>query len=365
MSPLPPPRLLTTVFLLLTAGCVDPFLEPEPSDDPVTNFRLLWEGFDRHYSYFGQKELDWLAARDRFGSMVTPETSDAELFDVMSRMLLLLRDGHVNLYTPLDTFRYTGWFEDAPRSFNPEWISFFYIRGDLQPSPGFRVFSGDLGSGLGYIRIANFGGEGWVRYFDEALDLLTARGMQGLVLDIRDNPGGSDRNTRAVAGRFVQRQRLYRYFQYRNGPDHDDFTELFEDHVEPRTPHFDGPVAVLTNRRVFSAGEDFVLAMRVAGATIVGDTTGGGYGNPMGRELPNGWTYRLSRWREWTADEELLVDGEGLVPDIHVSFFGGFNPGQDPILEAAMAHLRNVIAGDESSSAAGVMRKEAGLDWVP
>jgi len=56
------------------------------------------------------------------------------------------------------------------------------------------------------------------------------------------------------------------------------------------------PIALLTNRRTFSAAESFVLAMRtLPQVTIVGDTTGGGSGNPLHRELPNGWGLSVSR----------------------------------------------------------------------
>ena len=51
--------------------------------------------------------------------------------------------------------------------------------------------------------------------------------------------------------------------------------------------------------------------------TIVGDTSGGGTGNPIFRELPNGWIYRLSTKYAVTADN-LLVDGKGISPDIAI-----------------------------------------------
>jgi hypothetical protein len=335
---------------LLSAGCVDTFLEPEPGDGPVTLFQLVWEGFDRHYSYFGQKELDWDAVRVEFGSRVTPETTEEELFGVLSDMLLLLEDGHVNLYTPTDTFRYTGWYDDRPRNYNPDWVAFFYMGNNVFTTGDGRIRFGTLGQAVGYVHVGDFGGEGWIGDFDEALlSLESSMELRGLVLDIRDNPGGTDSNIEALAGRFTDRKRLYRYYQYRNGPEHDDFTELTEDHIEPRGLPFRKPVVILTNRRVFSAAEDFILAMRTTGAMVVGDTTGGGFGNPMGRELPNGWTYRLSRWREWTPEKELLVDGEGLVPDeVVVWATGGLQPGVDPILERGRALVLEMAAARET-----------------
>jgi carboxyl-terminal processing protease len=50
-------------------------------------------------------------------------------------------------------------------------------------------------------------------------------------------------------------------------------------------------VVVLTSRSTASAVESFVMSMRVLPhTTIAGDATGGGVGDPVFRELPNGWT---------------------------------------------------------------------------
>ena len=49
--------------------------------------------------------------------------------------------------------------------------------------------------------------------------------------------------------------------------------------------------------------------------TIIGDTTGGGLGNPIRRELPNGWVFRLSTMVGATADS-YIVDGKGVPPDV-------------------------------------------------
>jgi C-terminal processing protease CtpA/Prc len=62
----------------------------------------------------------------------------------------------------------------------------------------------------------------------------------------------------------------------------------------------------------------FVMAMQVLpNVTIVGDTTGGGVGNPIFRELPNGWTYRLSTEIEADAQGRIM-EGVGVFPDVPV-----------------------------------------------
>ena len=165
--------------------------------------------------------------------------------------------------------------------------------------------------------------------------------LKGIVVDVRNNGGGSDRNSKTVASRFFDEKRLFRYVRYRNGPRHSDFTDFIPDYIEPEgKTQFTKPVILLTNRRCFSATEDFVLAMRILPqVTVVGDTTGGGAGNPVLRVLPNGWLYRLSRWIEYTSEKESF-EGIGFAPDILV----GISPadslsGKDTILETAIRML--------------------------
>jgi C-terminal processing protease CtpA/Prc len=104
-------------------------------------------------------------------------------------------------------------------------------------------------------------------------------------------------------------------------------------------------VAVLTNRRCFSATEEFVLAMKVLPhVVVVGDTTGGGIGNPLYRELPNGWVYQVPRWIEFTP-EMTIIEGVGLAPDFPVSISkADSDRGRDTILEEAIRLLGERVA---------------------
>ena len=140
-----------------------------------------------------------------------------------------------------------------------------------------------------------------------------------LIVDVRDNGGGQYKLAASIAGRFADRTRTFGYVRYRNGPGHGDFTNYIAETVSPAGPRqFTGSVYVLTNRRDFSSAEDFVLAMRVLPTvTVVGDTTGGASGGPIVRELPNGWTYQLSEWIEYTPDREMF-EGVGLAPKVVV-----------------------------------------------
>lgn len=323
---------------LAALGCADAVLPSEPDGDPVALFDQLWSEFDGYYSHFTIKDVDWTAVRDRYRPRVTPATTGRELFAVLSEMLGELRDGHVDLATPYGRYAWTAWRDDFPESFAWPRIAAQYLTGGATAGGGVRW--GRLAPDVGYLLIPTFGDRAVIDGVDAALTGLGA--PAGLVVDVRHNGGGTDNWAVAVAGRFADRARHYRTVQYRNGPAHDDFTAPRPDSLRPAGPvRYAGPVVLLTNRHVFSAAEDFVLAMRrLPQVTVVGDTTGGGAGNPIMRELSNGWVYRIPRWIV-RAPDGTTHEGVGLGPDVFVQF----DPADaavdgDPLLDSALARLR-------------------------
>ena len=319
------------------ASCTDLLLGPEPADDPLASFDSLWEQFDRHYSFFQLKQVDWDEVRTRYRPRVRDDLSERGLLSVVSDMLDELEDGHINVFTDEGTYGYSGWFSGYPRSYLPGLVT-DRVGGPLSHAPGGQLLYAEPEPGVVYVRLQTFR-DGMATDLDWILRELQP--LDGLILDIRHNGGGSDSEVRDVAGRLVSERRLYRTVRLRNGPEHDDFTEPIPSYVEPRGPaQFLGPVVLLTNRRTFSSAESFILAVRTRGdAVVVGDTTGGGSGNPMFRELPNGWRFRLPRWISYDVDGRTF-EGVGLGPDTHITF--DTDAVTDPILEEA---IRVVQAG--------------------
>jgi C-terminal processing protease CtpA/Prc len=74
--------------------------------------------------------------------------------------------------------------------------------------------------------------------------------------------------------------------------------------------------------------------------TVIGDTTGGGSANPITLTLPNGWSYRVSRWIQYTA-QKTIFEGIGLPPNIPLWISPADSAaGRDAILERAIQFLR-------------------------
>ncbi len=178
----------------------------------------------------------------------------------------------------------------------------------------------------------------------EAIDnVVTAfQDKDGMIIDIRDNGGGSDANAELIASRFADKKRLYRYVRYRSGENHTDFTEWRSSFIAPDGNSFTKPIAVLTNRGCFSSTESFLFAMKVMPQVVtVGGVTGGGSGSPIYRELPIGWTFRLSSWQEVDSDFQ-FIEGTGMTPDHLVTISEADDVANtDTILEAAIALLES------------------------
>jgi hypothetical protein len=87
--------LLFVVLALL--ACDDLFFPSDPPNTPESNFELLWADYDRYYSFFTLKKLNWdsvyLANRSRINSTTSPQ----QLFQIMSGMVQYLKDGHADI----------------------------------------------------------------------------------------------------------------------------------------------------------------------------------------------------------------------------------------------------------------------------
>ena len=103
---------------------------------------------------------------------------------------------------------------------------------------------------------------------------------------------------------------------------------------------------VLTGQQVMSSCEAFLLMMKtVPECALIGETSYGSSGNPQAYDLPNGVTVVLPSWKAMTATGEEF-EGVGIAPDIEIkTTWEDFAEG-DPLLEAALEHLRIKAAED-------------------
>ncbi len=249
------------VVLILLAGfsCTN----AQQSTDPVENFEHLWKTFDRHYGIFLPKRVDWDALYKVYRPKVTKETTNDELFDIMSSMLGHLNDNHVSLR---GNGRYycAGLLQQVKREgFSRSLVENKFIKGDFVSKMNGRFHYGKLSDKIGYFHFSGFGNQSQsAAVVDEIVEEF--KNCDGIVIDVRMNNGGSDRVGEAIIGRFADKKRLYLQTQIRNGPEHDDFTDPKFFHAEPKGPRqFTKPVIVLTNRSSVSAADNFSMGKNI------------------------------------------------------------------------------------------------------
>ena len=306
--------LMTMLLTLSFSACVD---EDEWSDDPRGNFEALWQIFDEHYCFFDYKKqefgVDWNEVHQRYAPMINNQMSTAQLFEVLTRMVGELRDGHVNISTAFDYGRNWTWHEDYPSNFS-ENVQREYLGSDYKISSSIRYRM--LDDNVGYMYYGDFTSTLGAGNLDEILSYLAP--CTGLILDIRDNTGGMLTMAETLAARFTNDKVLVGYIQHKTGAGHNDFSKMEEQWLKPsKGVRWQKPVVVLTNRSVFSAANEFVKYMKcLPGVTVVGDHTGGGAGMPLNSELPNGWLIRFSACPMY--DRNGVSTEQGIEPDYNV-----------------------------------------------
>lgn len=328
--------LLCIVIATLT-GCVD---EEEYKNTPHDNFEALWRIIDERYCFFDYKAsaygLDWDEVHTRYARQITDDLTDTQLFEILGNMLGELRDGHVNLYSAWDVSRNWTWKDDYPSNLSDTLIA-RYLGTDyrMASSLKYRI----LDDNTGYIRCASFATAAGEGNLDEVLMYLAP--CNALIIDIRDNGGGQITAAEKLAARFINTEQTVGYMQHKTGKGHSDFSALEEQRLKPSSGlRWQKRVAVLTNRAVYSAANEFVKYMRCSPkAVIVGDKTGGGAGMPYSSELPIGWSVRFSACPMYDRNKESTEFG--IEPDYKVSLsMTDLARGEDTIIEQARRILR-------------------------
>lgn len=334
-------RILVPLLCLpLFAACVT---EDFPANTRTGNFEAMWKILDEHYCFFDYKNkeygLDWGEVHDRYAGMLSPSMTHSQLFDVLARMSYELRDGHVNLYASHDVARYGRWFDDYPANYSDSLERIYLGRAEDYMLAGglkYRI----LDDNVAYVRCATFEAD----FGDGSLhELVRQLGLcDGLILDVRSNGGGMLTAARSLASLFVNEETVVGYMCHKSGPGHDDFSTPQAVRVSPaKGLRWQKPVAVLVNRRTYSAANSFVSYLKGRpGVTIVGDRTGGGSGMPFTSELPNGWILRFSACPMF--DSQMRQTEMGIEPDIKVDISAAdVRDGKDTIIETARRLLRS------------------------
>ncbi len=200
------------------------------------------------------------------------------------------------------------------------------------PVVEYELLEGDIA----YIRLLEFNQLATDRVL-EAMAVLLAQNPQGLILDLRNNPGGFLNQSVAIADVFMPEGVV---LLERNNQGLD---QTF------RADTGDGgekiPLVVLVNEGSASASEIVAGALQDNGrATIIGQTTFGKGSVQNVFQLSNGGELRVTIAR-WYTPNNVSISENGITPDIEVEmdFTVEFGSAEDVQLQRALEFLQEAL----------------------
>ena len=342
----------------LPESCEAPIVVSE-TNSPIETFEYFWHSFNDYYAFFAARGVNWQQQYQQYRPLVSEETSDEQLIDIISGMIAPLQDAHVSLSA--DEFDFSvgktipmhkamiGALVSSFRSGSPvefeqiesAFESMYYniqqsyilpeTFGQYPQDDQFPTLMwGKTTDNVGVLVINNM--------IDFADDFITDEGVDftaliagvhakmvpimlgladtdGLIIDIRNNQGGTDDVSLAIANYFANQE-----------------THVFDKQAITTVGNgyqysatlvandlaYTNPVYVLTSQKTTSAAEIFTMAMdALEHVTIVGEPTSGALSDVLDINLPNGWSMSLSNevYKNSAGD---VFEVTGIIPDHHI-----------------------------------------------
>ncbi|HOT13951.1 MAG TPA: S41 family peptidase [Bacteroidales bacterium] len=350
---------LAILILFVFTSCNESLLNEDVENTPLGNFDALWDAYDKTYGAFEAKNINWDSLKIVYRSKLSQNSTNTELYNVLSGLIQCLNDGHVQLTASgykrfYSSGAYTI-FLDVKYYENGNMISVFY---KLDFSKYINTLLADdnfvygymmakiKSKKVGYLLVPTFSYNKYRQdIVDKAFDEFKSNAC-AIIIDLRFNGGGATETFLKLLNMFADQKRLYLKSKLRNGPKHSDFTQLYDHYLEPKYGTFDPkPVIVLVNRFSASSSEHFMLGMQTLPyVTVVGDTTYGALSTVLENVLPNGWQFRTCPQVLCDTSGNYLrdskgryPDGVGLCPDVYQpNYYSDILNGHDYMLERAM-----------------------------
>ena len=166
---------------------------------------------------------------------------------------------------------------------------------------------------VGYVRLVQFN-EPTADELAKALDELQKQGMQALVLDLRNNPGGLLNSAVDVCAQFLPPNTKVVSTQGRVASQQHDYSTSG---AKKERPSF--PMVVLINEGSASGAEIVAGALKdLHRAVLVGETTFGKGSVQNVMQLPDGSAVRFTTAKYYTPSKQ-VIQGNGVAPNIRVA----------------------------------------------
>ena len=187
---------------------------------------------------------------------------------------------------------------------------------------------------IGYISISEFDSVTGAQ-FAKALKQLQKKNIEGLVVDLRNNPGGSLSTVCDILGSILPKG-LIVYTKDKNGKK--------EEYTSDEKHRLNLPMSVLVNGQSASASEIFAGAVQDYGkAEIIGTQT---YGKGVVQnlfDLKDGTCVKLTT-SEYFTPKGRNIDSKGITPDVKIEYkYNAKDPKADNQLDKAVSVVKDKI----------------------
>jgi carboxyl-terminal processing protease len=168
-----------------------------------------------------------------------------------------------------------------------------------------------LEGGIGYVRLIEFR-QNTSEEFRKAMQKLKSQGMDALILDLRNNPGGLLDAAVKIAENFLEKGKLIVSTRGRKGNQNMEFSS------KSRKPDLDLPLVILVNHGSASGSEIVAAALQdYKRAIILGTRTFGKGSVQTVIPLSDGSAIRLTTSKYFSPNGN-VIHGQGINPDIIV-----------------------------------------------
>jgi len=198
-----------------------------------------------------------------------------------------------------------------------------------------------MNSNVGYIRIKTFMNENTTEDFKNTIEDLRAQGMKGIILDLRENPGGLLTEAVGVASQFIPKDKIITYTvdKYDNRYDSLSLGGVAEGM----------PLVMLVNGNSASASEVVTGALRDYNlATTIGETTfGKGIVQQSFKFSDEIGGLKVTISKYYTPNGE-NIHKKGITPEVQIKTpvgidQNGYDKNTDEQLKAAMGKIQEKL----------------------
>ncbi|QIZ65873.1 S41 family peptidase [Geobacillus subterraneus] len=204
------------------------------------------------------------------------------------------------------------------------------------------------GKKAGYLQITSFS-ENTAADFKKKLAKLENEKIDGLIIDVRGNPGGYLQSVEEILKELVPKQKPYVQIEERDGDKQKFYSEL-----TVKKPY---PIVVLIDQGSASASEILAGAMKEAGGyKLVGETTFGKGTVQQAIPMGDGSNIKLTLYK-WLTPDGHWIHKKGIKPDVAVA--------QPEFFHVTPLHVEKPFAydmNDEQIASAQKMLKGLGFD---